>query len=344
MGMWYNSGMKMIAVIAAVLLAGCVSERASQRDGHSGEAASPRQLRFKTVSTMMGDAAGIPPFLSGVTWCGETNFCAVADREGRMHPFAIATGANPPPPVFGRPVSLEGVNDAEGIAFDPLRKTVWVSDETGPKISEHDIATGRRLSDVEIPPHLRRCRGNLATEALAISPDGLSMWTANEETLEQDGPVASSSAGALVRIFLFRRADANSPWTACGEWAYATDAMKGKTFRGYHRSGIAGLAVDDDGVLHALEIEFSRKLLPGFRTRIYSLDFAGAEDVSATESLVGRSPARVGKTRVYESHQTTEMYEDMAFGPLLPDGGRLVVLVADGDDNLAKSIRYLETP
>ena len=49
------------------------------------------------------------------------------------------------------------------------------------------------------------------------------------------------------------------------------------------------------------------------------------------------------KTRVYESQQITEMYEDIAFGPEFPDGGRLVVLVADGDDTLAKSVRYLKT-
>ena len=33
-----------------------------------------------------------------------------------------------------------------------------------------------------------------------------------------------------------------------------------------------------------------------------------------------------------------------AYKAMKADGGRLVVLVADGDDNLAKSIRYLETP
>jgi len=331
-----------IATATAALLAGCATMNAPQDNASDGEP-SP-SYRLETIATV-NDGRVIPPFLSGVTWCGETNFCAVADHEGKMHPFTIAPSDSlaPPAPVFGEPVTLEGVEDAEGVAFDPLRGTVWVSDESGPRISEHDIATGRRLSDIEIPPHLKRCRANLATEALAISTDGLFMWTANEETLECDGPVASKRVGATVRIFRFLRANAESPWIAAGEWAYRTDPMKGETFNGYHRSGIAGLSVDANGVLHALEIEFSRKLVPAFRTRIYTLDFAGAEDVSTVDRLADKSPARVRKTRVYESQQITEMYEDIAFGPEFPDGGRLVVLVADGDDTLAKSVRYLKT-
>lgn len=307
---------------------------------------APRDGRGKAAFSALGSqpcATNTPPFLSGMTWCGGSTYRAVADRAGLMHPLTIPVSEDgrAGDPVFGAPVALEGAEDLEGIAFDPLRKTVWVADESGPRISEHDAETGRRLTDLEIPERLKLCRANLATEALAISPDGLTLWTANEETLQCDGPVADRHSGAAVRLFRFRRGGARSQWRFDGEWPYVTDAMAGDSCMGYHRSGVADLAVGEDGTLYALEIEFSKRVPPSFRTRIYAIDFGGAEESGRVESLAGAKIAPVKKTLAFESFSILEMFEGIAFGEPLPGGGRLAVLVSDGDDRLARSLRYL---
>ena len=223
-----------------------------------------------------------PKYLSGITYAGGDLYYAVADREGKMYPLVIRikyAGA-PTKPRFNESVTLEGARDLEAVAWDPLRKTVWAADEADASIREFDPATGRRLGNLDLPGVFRKFRPNLAFEALTISPDGLELWTANEEALSCDGATANSKSGSLVRLCRFCRADANDPWKIDGMWAYETDPTNGESYKGFLASGVSGLMVEPSGAVYALEREFSQTLLPGFRARIYKLDLTKAEKVS----------------------------------------------------------------
>ena len=187
-----------------------------------------------------------PKFLSGITYAGDSLYYSVADREGKMYPLTIKlnySGA-PTKPHFKESVTLEGARDLEAIAWDPLKKTVWAADEADASIREFDPATGRRLGNIDLPGVFRKCRPNLAFESLAISPDGLYLWTANEEALSCDGATANSDGGSLVRLCRFRRATANDPWKLDGMWAYTTDPTDGHAYKGHLASGVSGLMVN----------------------------------------------------------------------------------------------------
>ena len=286
-----------------------------------------------------------PKYLSGITYAGGDLYYAVADREGKMYPLTIKlkySGA-PTKPHFKESVTLEGARDLEAIAWDPLKKTVWAADEADASIREFDPATGRRLGDLALPDVFRKFRPNLAFEALTISPDGLELWTANEEALSCDGATACNKRGSLVRLCRFRRTGTNNPWKLDGMWAYETDPTNGQAYKGILASGVSGLMVAPDGALFALEREFSQTLLPAFRARIYKLDISNAEKVSETPFCEKKPERIVGKELVFGKATGIAMYEGCCFGQTLKDR-RLVVLCSDGDDRVAHAFLYLSAP
>ena len=286
-----------------------------------------------------------PRYLSGITYADGDLYYSVADREGKMYPLTIKFNhsGTPAKPRFKESVTLEGARDLEAVAWDPLRKTVWAADEADASIREFDPATGRRLGNLDLPQVFRKFRPNLAFEALTISPDGLELWTANEEALSCDGATANSKGGSLVRLCRFRRADANDPWKIDGMWAYETDPTNGQAYKGFLASGVSGLMVEQGGAVYALEREFSQTLLPGFRARIYKLDLSNAEKVSETPFCEKKPERTVSKELVFGKATGIAMYEGCCFGPKLKDG-RLVVLCSDGDDRVAHAFLYLSAP
>ena len=321
------------ALAALLALGGCALMPEESHDHSFSELREIRKSDF-------------PKYLSGITYAGNDLYYSVADREGKMYPLVIRIGKDsqlPTKPRFKESVTLEGASDLEAVAWDPLRKSVWAADETDASIREFDPATGRRLGNLDLPQVFRKFRPNLAFEALAISPDGLELWTANEEALSCDGATANSEGGSLVRLCRFRRADANDPWKIDGMWAYETDPTDGQSYKGYLASGVSGLMVAPDGAVYALEREFSQTLLPGFRARIYKLDLSTAEKVSETPFCEKKPERTVGKELVFGKATGIAMYEDCCFGPKLKDG-RLVVLCSDGDDRVAHAFLYLSTP
>ena len=320
------------AIAALLALGGCALMPSESPDPSFTEIREIRKNEF-------------PKYLSGITYVGDNLYYAVADRDGKMYPLVIKfnySGA-PTKPRFRESVTLEGARDLEAVAWDPLRKTVWAADEADASIREFDPASGRRIGDLALPGVFRKCRPNLAFESLAISPDGLDLWTANEEALSCDGATANSDGGSLVRLCRFRRADANDPWKLDGMWAYETDPTNGQAYKGFLASGVSGLMVAPDGAVYALEREFSQTLLPGFRARIYKLDLSNAEKVSETPFCEKKPERTVRKELVFGKATGIAMYEGCCFGPKLKDG-RLVVLCSDGDDRVAHAFLYLSAP
>ena len=321
-----------VALAALLSLGGCAIMPSGSPDPSFTEIREIRKSEF-------------PKYLSGITYAGDNLYYAVADREGKMYPLTIKFNhsGTPAKPRFKESVTLEGARDLEAVAWDPLRKTVWAADEADASIREFDPATGRRLGNLDLPQVFSKFRPNLAFEALTISPDGLELWTANEEALSCDGATANSKGGSLVRLCRFRRADANDPWKIDGMWAYETDPTNGQAYKGFLASGVSGLMVEQGGAVYALEREFSQTLLPGFRARIYKLDLSNAEKVSETPFCEKKPERTISKELVFGKATGIAMYEGCCFGPKLKDG-RLVVLCSDGDDRVAHAFLYLSAP
>lgn len=276
-----------------------------------------------------------PAGLSGITHAGGARYYAVNDRGGELAEYELTLSpTNDALTAFTlkRRIKLAGCVDLEGCAADPLRPhVVWVTDEVDTSIRGFDVRTGQEVGRVPVPSEVRRgVRPNRSLEALAIAPDGLTLWTANEDTLTCDGDVASRGKGGHVRLVEFTRTGATAKWTLARQLMYDTEPVAGdKPMNNVPAiSGVADLAVAPDGMLLVLEREFSRKnpLFPTFRLKIFAID-----------------PTKGSRTKalVFEENTFTANYEGLCLGPKLRNGNPTLVLVTDGDGGADTVVRVL---
>jgi hypothetical protein len=126
----------------------------------------------------------------GIAWSGRAGVFYVlrdhdddSDRRSIVYPvslaLATATGAIAEQSI-GPEFTPGSLRDAEGIARDPQTGNLWISDENTPTIAEYSltgVATGRAAPVSAVQRNSKQ--PNLSLEALTVSPDGLTMWTAN---------------------------------------------------------------------------------------------------------------------------------------------------------------------
>jgi hypothetical protein len=266
----------------------------------------------------------VPEELSGITHVEGDSFYAVSDDGSGIWPMQIgidrATSVITNC-VMGRNVRVGG--DNEGIAWDAQRRTVFVTDEKTHAIGEINPETGKLVAEVHLPDHHRKRRRNRGLEALALSPNGEFLWTANEEALSGDGDASSVEKGTVVRLTRFRRQN-GAAWAHDGEWAYLTDAIGGgKTKR--MRSGVSDLCVLEDGTLLVLERELSRKGVdPAYRARLYA--------VRPGRDLPFDVKRPIAKKLLFGADTGSANYEGVCLGPKLDNGDRTLVMVSDGGD------------
>ena len=271
---------------------------------------------WRVVSVSESPRPAVPAGLSGVTRLDGARFLSIEDRGGRLWTLDVTFDAAHAVAGSSLPghVKLEGVVDGEGCAWDPLRQTVWVSDEVGPFVSEHDPKTGRRLGELALTDDFRRIRPNRGPEGLTISPDGLSLWTCPEEAVEGDGPLASPTNGTLVRLHRYVRTSGRAAWRPAEEIPYRVDPFGGRDYHGKSCSGVSGLCALPGGTLLVLEREMSVKgFLPSFRLRLYQVR-PGVE-----------------KRLLLDRDTGLAMYEGICLADELPDGTVRLLLVSDGE-------------
>jgi dienelactone hydrolase/lysophospholipase L1-like esterase len=289
----------------------------------------------------------------GITYSGEGGlFYVLQDHDddgyAKIYPLTLginsATGAIESQ-TLGSAVTPAGCRNSEGLARDPFSGALWISDEwEPPSIAEFALdgtATGRTAP---VPAVQREyLRSNLSLESLTISPDGLTMWTANEQALTCDGESSSgnTTVSTVVRLTRYTRTTAQGGWQAAGEWAYACDPCAGTTSA---QSGLSGLCALPDGSLLALEREVSTATWG--RCRIYRITtgaLAAATEVSGVSALTSAQFTAVEKgTSLVEIKGTDKdnmiVYEGIALGPQLSDGSYAVYLVSDGGATTTKTV------
>ena len=147
-----------------------------------------------------------------------------------------------------------------------------VSDEVGPAIREYDARDGRLVRSLNLPPIYRSARKNLSLESLAYDPDDHTLWTANEETLAEDGATSNFAAGSVIRVQRF-----DSERQPNGQWAYVTDALAGdmlKPGRDIESNGVSDLVALPGGGLHRARarLRVGRAAHPPLRDRLRRRD------------------------------------------------------------------------
>ncbi len=279
-----------------------------------------------------------PPFpasASGITHIGGTNYYVVADDaksgEVGLYRAAIALsddGLSVLSVSSGPRVVLEGCVDLEAVAYDPLTKNVWAADESRKTIAEYNPETGAKLRSLAYPEEMTNTYINLGFESLAMSENGLTMWTANEEALVSDGPKSSYESGTKVRLVRFERRGPADEWRHAETVPYTTEKWNQKyDCGGNGRRGVSELCVLPDGSLLVLERELSSSvkgsgmaaaMAARFRHEIFHV--SGGKKKSVYRSGADDSGAALSNC------------EGMCLGPRTKDGARALLVVTDAGD------------
>jgi len=232
--------------------------------------------------------------------------------------------------------------DPEAIRFDPATNTLlWTSEGErqgstllNPFVREMDLS-GNALREFTVPSKFfpttsgaTGIRRNLAFESLTLSSDGQTVYTANENSLFQDGAISSLSVSGKARILSF-----NKPTGAPGaEYVYAIDRIPQAPVGGTAAdNGLVELLATGPGTFLAMERAFAQGV--GNNIRIYEISLAGATDVSGIAALTG-AETPVSKTLLLDLGTLgipQDNIEGLTFGHRLDNGNRSLVLVSDNN-------------
>ncbi len=200
-------------------------------------------------------------------------------------------------------------------------------------------------------------RNNLAFESLTVSTDGLTLHTATENALVQDGPAATMGAGSPSRILSFNLATG----AAGAEYVYPVEpvALPSNPAGGFATNGLVELLAFGDRQFIAVERSFSAGAATpgagpsgaptGNTVRLYRVDARGATDVSSVDSLVGTSYTPVSKTLLLNlsdlknddgSFLALDNIEGITWGPVV-DGKQTLILVSDNNFGASQFTQFV---
>ena len=249
--------------------------------------------------------------------------------------------------------------DPEGIGLTS-NGTVFVSSEgevsnlagrlQSPFVNEFALGTGRQLRQLPVPSKFvpvispadaptAGIRNNLAFENLTITPDGKFLFTATENALVQDGPLATINNGSRSRILKYNLTTGQPEQ----EFLYLTDpvAVPAVPETGFNTNGLVELlALDNRGTFLALERSFSAGAPgTGNTIKLYEVRLNGASDISGINSLnaININTVRPVEKRLVLNFDSLGLptgldnVEGMTLGPVLPNGQQSLVLVSDNN-------------
>ena len=298
--------------------------------------------------------------LSGLTYDASRDvYYSLVDNEGatpaRFYTLRLPTGDS----GLGKPRILDvttlrdasgqpftGANfDGEGIALTPEGELL-VSSETEPSIRRFAL-DGTFLGELPVPERFLVQGGggrtNQTFESLSLSPNGQSLFTANEGYLTADGETADGSD--RIRILRYENSKRDG-FVPADEFYYLADPGLGV---------VEIVALSEDELL-VMERGFQAGV--GNAVRIYRVSLDGAKDVSGVESLATSNVEPVQKELLVDlsdcpasganaapgavqANPLLDNFEALTLGPLLPDGRQSLVLVSDDNFNRSQTTRVI---
>jgi hypothetical protein len=186
-------------------------------------------------------------------------------------------------------------------------------------------------------------RNNKVFESLAVAPGG-AVFVANEEALIDDGPAATPLAGSLLRVVRFNGATGEPE----AQFAYALPPIptrQPETASARADNGLTELLAVSDAAFIAVE----RAYVPGegvtVRLVLTRIE-ADTTDVSGLKSLRGASFKPMSRElllelRVRHEGVSIDNIEAIAWGPVLPNGHRSLILVSDNNFSRLQTTQFL---
>ena len=280
--------------------------------------------------------------LSGIVWTGGDRFYAVSNHLNALIPITLKLDRESGKILTGEigqalPFATE-VGDLEGITYVRSTKTFYLSAETGNKVVRYTLGQTRAIT-LAVPPVFSRARKNLSLESITWNDQSAQFWIANEETLNNDGPLASPTGGSYVRLQQF-----DAKFRPVAQYGWITEPANFR-FHGVG-NGVADLCALPDGQLLVLERGFGPL---GLRMRIFLADFKKATPTSRKMVLNDPNCIFVKKILLYEKDTGLTNFEGLTLGPMLADGSYSLVAVADSNGTnthcfLALKLRSTKNP
>jgi hypothetical protein len=230
--------------------------------------------------------------------------------------------------------------DPEGIRVLPDAK-VAISEEYGPSIAifhrngdwERSFAVPARfaLSEFRATPWMEGTFTNRGLEGLAVTPNGEKLVAVMQGPLVQDGRIENRKCFGLMTRWIV--GDLKSGTTQ--EWVYPLED---------EANGVSEVLAVDANRFLVLERDSRAGSEASFK-RIYLADASKASDVSSVASLKEGLPTGlrpISKRLLidllhpdygFHGPDAPEKPEGLSWGPMLPDGRRLLMVCYDNDFN-----------
>ncbi len=190
-------------------------------------------------------------------------------------------------------------------------------------------------------------RDNLAFESLTSTPNRKYLYTATENALQNDGPIASLTEGSPSRFLEFNVAR-KKPGR---EFVYMVDPIPNDTVPpgGYADNGLVDLqAIDNCGTFLAME----RSYASGFGNTVvlYETTTRGATNVAKITALAPDGTPSAAYTPMSKRFildfeldlgVDPDNLEGLTFGPRLPDGRLLLIAVSDNNFNPYQKTQFI---
>ena len=243
--------------------------------------------------------------------------------------------------------------DAEALRVLPGGQSLLWSSEGdfvrgfGPQLIQSGM-DGQWLREWPLPPGhaLSSAKGegprsNFTLEGMALSEDGKTLWTAMEAPLKQDGPMpAPAQTGGPIRITAYDVATQQP----LRQLAYLPDALPTDLWiKRRALNGVSEILADGPDHLLVLERSFAPPLR--FGARIYRISTQSAINTLNMPQLNPDIRQALSKTLVLDladaGLQSVDNIEGMSWGPPLPDGRRVLLLVSDNNFNPAEVTQFV---
>jgi hypothetical protein len=203
---------------------------------------------------------------------------------------------------------------------------------------------GKFLYSVDDGNHVR---DNLAFESMTSTPNRRYLATATESALVNDGPIASLTNDSPARVLLF---DARNK-QPISEFIYCVGPIP-KTpvpAEEFADNGLSEMqALDNVGTFLAMERSFAVGV--GNTVRLYETSIKGATDYSDVIAL-NWDGCQASVDGVMSRDLVADFEDDlgvdpdnlegMGFGPRLPDGRYLLIVVSDNNFNSSQETQFI---
>ncbi|MGN1376689.1 MAG: esterase-like activity of phytase family protein [Prevotella sp.] len=295
-------------------------------------------------------STNIPPGnYSGITHITDNLYAVVSDKSENDGFFIFSISLDS---ISGEIKNVSNIGfkgndnpsaDAEGIAYVPSSKTIFISRESDNRIVEYNlegIPTGRNIN---IPDaYTKNIVPNKGLESLSYDIESETFWTINESPLKTDN-VTDKESGNKKNILRLLSFDNNLQQT--NMYFYEMDKTTTSKKASQYALGVSEITAMGKGRILALEREFfvpKTKLGAFVQCKIYEIH------PDTSDSYPCDTQYQIGKTKTLSKHllhsfctrlslfnHAIANYEGMCKGPTLADGSQTLILISDSQNQYA---------